>query len=540
MAGRLTQTLGRARSLLKGFTPGQRGVIVVAAIALVFGAFLLTRWAAQPTWTPLYTNLSGSDANAIVEQLRADNVQYQLADGGATVLVPQAQVYDLRVSLAGKGLPNTGNNGYSVLDSQGMTATDLQQNVAYQRALESELGKTLQSINGVQTAIVHLAIPKKSVFSSEQDKTTASVLLALAQGTTLDRNQVRAVTHLVASSIPGLDPAQVTVTDAKGNLLSTQGIGGDGAPGQAGDADQQTAQVEDRMSRTVQQMLDKVLGPGHAVARVNAQLNYDTRATTSERFLSETGVPPLSEATTTETYSGAGAGAGGNLGGTWPTLTPGVGAAGGGSYARSQKTADNAIGKVVESAQAAPGSIERLTVAVVMDSTTTGKTDPNTVQQMVANAVGLDPKRGDSVTVSSLPFDTSAATAAAKEVKAAASAAQTAQYLDLAKKAGLVLAAIVVGVILLRRRGRGASVQAYASDLPDQALVLPGAVQPALGAGPASGQFALPGHELPALDLEAEQAMNRERLRDEVARMVDNQPEEVAQVIQGWLSQRKG
>jgi flagellar M-ring protein FliF len=537
----MSQTLGRVRALMKGFTPGQTGIIIVAVLALVLGAVFLARWASQPSWAPLYSNLSGTDANAIVEQLKTDNVPYQLGDGGASILVPQSQVYDLRVSLSGKGLPNSTSNGYSILDSQGMTATDLQQNVAYQRALEAELGKTLQSISGVQTAIVHLAIPQKSVFSSDQDKTTASVLLAMSTGTTLDRSQVRAVTHLVASSIPGLDPSNVTVTDAKGNLLSSQGTGADGAASQAGDADQQTAQFEERMSNSVQQMLDQVLGPGHAVVRVNAQLNYDTRATTSEQYISATGVPPLSEVTSTETYTGAGAGVGGNLGGTFPTLTPGVGGTGGGTYGSSQRTVDNAVGKIVESAQAAPGTVQRLTVAVVLDATTVGKTDPNTVQQLVGNAVGLDPKRGDSVQVSSLPFDTTAASTAQKELAAAASAAKTAQYLDLGKKAGLVLLALVVGVVLMRRRGRGGpSVEAYASDLPGEStLMLSGGLPPALSAGPNLAQFALPGHELTSA-AEQEQAQNRERLREEVAQMVDNQPDEVAQVIQGWLSQRKG
>jgi flagellar M-ring protein FliF len=537
----MSQGFGRARSLLQGFTPGQRGVILVAGLGLVLGAVLLTRWVAQPTWTPLFSNLSGSDANAIVEQLRAGNVQYQLTDGGATVLVPQAQVYDLRVALSGKGLPNTTADGYSILDQQGMTATDLQQNVAYQRALESELATTLQAISGVKTAIVHLAIPKKDVFSDEKDKTTASVLLSLAPGTTLERGQVRAVTHLVGASIPGLDPSNVTVTDGKGTLLSSQNTGADGAASVAGDADQQTAQFEDRLSSSVQQMLDKVLGPGHAVVRVSAQLNYDTRATTSERYVSETSVPPLSEATMHETYTGAAGGAGGNLGGTWPTLAPAAGSTNGGAYDRQQRTVDNAVGKIVESAQAAPGSVQRLTVAVVLDAATTGKTDPTTVQQLVGNAVGLDPKRGDTVQVSSLPFDTTSVAEAKKEIAAAAAQAKTAQYLELGKKTGLILLALIVGFLLLRRRNKGkVSVDAYADDLaPESGLVLAGQQLPGALAG-APAPLALAPPEEPEADIEAEAALNRERLRDEVAQLVDNQPDEVAQVIQGWLSQRKG
>ena len=157
-----------------------------------------------------------------------------------------------------------------------MTSTDFQQNVAYQRALEGELGKTLKAMQGVQTAIVHLAIPTKDVFSDDSDKPTASVLLALQPGVTLTTTQVRSVMHLVAGSVPGLDASDVTVSDANGDLLSTREDGAAGAAAAANETDAQTAQFEDRMGQSVQQMLDRVLGPGHAVVRVNAQLNFDT------------------------------------------------------------------------------------------------------------------------------------------------------------------------------------------------------------------------------------------------------------------------
>jgi flagellar M-ring protein FliF len=532
---RMAQTLGRARSLMSGFTPGQRGVIVVAALALVLGAVGLTRWAAQPTWAPLYTNLSGPDASAIVDALTAQNVPYQLSEGGATVLVPQAQVYDLRVSLAGKNLQPSDSGGWSVLDKQGMTTTDFQQNIAYQRAMEGELAKTLQAIQGVNTAIVHLAIPKKDVFSSKQDKSTASVLLALTPGTTLGKTQIRAVTHLVAGSVAGLSPSEVTVTDAQGNLLSTREDGTSGAASLAGDADQQTAQFEDRVSSSLQLMLDRVLGPGHAVVRVNAQLNYDTRETTTQSYASPTPLSPLSEATATEAYNGNGSGAGGPLGQTWPTLAPGGGATGSGAYAKAERTVDNAVGSVLEKAQAAPGSIQRLTVAVVLDAKTVSAADPAKVQQLVASAVGIDPKRGDVVQVDKIAFDTTAAQQAAKELAGAQQSAQTAQYLDLGKKAGIGLVVLLALLMSWRRRKKdAASVQAIAGDLPGggQPLLLPPHLQAALEAGPEAAADAL-GENTVTSQLE------RDRLREEVAAFVDSQPDDIAQLVQGWLSERK-
>ena len=182
--------VGRAKEAMAGFTAGQKAMVVIAVLAIGLGAIGLTRWVAQPSYTVLFGNLSGTDASAIVEQLQAGSVPYQLADGGSTVLVPQAKVYDLRVQMSGKGLPASESaGGYSLLDKQGITATDFQQNVAYRRALEGEMNKTLQAITGVRAAVVHLALPKKDVFATEQDQPTASVLLQLQPGTELGVSQ---------------------------------------------------------------------------------------------------------------------------------------------------------------------------------------------------------------------------------------------------------------------------------------------------------------------------------------------------------------
>ncbi|MFZ0161331.1 MAG: flagellar basal-body MS-ring/collar protein FliF [Kineosporiaceae bacterium] len=540
MSARMNQAMGRARGLAGGFTPGQRGIILVAMAALVLGAIALTNWVAQPTWTPLFTQLSGADANAIVEELRGQNVQYQLADGGATVMVPQSQVYDLRVSMSGKGLPGkSGGEGWSLLDKQGMTATDFQQNINYQRALEGELNKTLGSITGVNTAVVRLAIPKRDVFASEQDKPTAAVLLALAPGTTLDKGQIRSVTHLVAGSVPGLDPSQVTVSDGNGAMLSTpeNGAGTGGAAGIANDADEQTAQYEDRLSHAVQQMLDRVVGQGNAVVRVNAQLNYDTRHSTSESYLPSP-VIPLSEQTSRETYGSSGNAAGGVLGVVTPS--PIASPSGTGGYLKEAATRNNGVGKVITEEQAAPGGIERLTAAVILNADASGAADTAKIQALVSSALGVDSTRGDLVTVDTMPFDKTTAEATKKEIAAAASAAKTAGYIDLGKKAGLGLLVLIVAIlVMMKSKGSGgASVDASASDLPD-GMLMPSRLE-AIGAdrlrelGPGAGGTAMGGM------IDSNPALERDKLRGEVSSFVDSQPEEIAQLVQGWLSQRNG
>ncbi len=508
---------------MSGFTSGQRSVVIVVGLALVLGAVALSRWIAQPTWTPLYGNLSGTDASAVVEQLTADGVKYKLTGGGGTVLVPADQVYNLRVELSGKGLtPGDSEGGWQLLDKQGITATDFQQNVAYRRALEGELAKTLEAMDGVNTAVVHLAIPEKDVFSTEAEKTTASVLLSLAPGTELTGDQISAITHLVGGSVEGLDPAQVTVTDQTGKLLSGAGA----INSSSGAADEQTASYEDRMDQAVQRILDQIVGPGHSVVRVNAQLDFNSTESTSETYAQATPTPPpLSEASVQEQYGGgSGNASGGTLGQIIPT--PAVSApSGSGSYTRTQDTKNNALDKTVSKTVNAPGQVKRMTVAVVLDAKTAGTVDTTRVQALVANAVGLDSTRGDTVQVDALPFDGTAAAAAKAQIAQADKAAKTSQYLELAKKAGLGLLVLIVLIMLMRGRKRdnGAMIEATASDLPGGMLIPPAPM--ALESGQ---QLAI-----------TQAAAGQEQMRDEVAALVDSQPDDVAQMLQGWLAEQK-
>jgi flagellar M-ring protein FliF len=526
----MTQTMTRAKGFMAGFTPGQRSVVIVAVIALAMGAYALSRWVAQPSWAPLYGNLSGTDASAVVTQLGTDGVKYQLANGGATILVPQGQVASERIALMGKGLPaGTSTDGWSLLDKQGITATDFQQNVAYQRALEGELAKTLEAMNGVNTAIVHLAIPKKDVFSTETDKTTASVLLSMQPGTELTADQVRSITRLVGGSVAGLNPTDVMVTDQTGKMLSTPMDGAAGMAGAASQTDQATSEFENRMNNEVQRVLDQVVGVGHSVVRVNAALDFNNTDTTSESYAAASPTaPPLSAATVDESYSGGAASASGPLGQILPTPlvsgTPGAGA-----YVRKQSTVNNSVDKTVQRIQTAPGSVKRMTVAVVLDAKTAAALNPGQIQQLVGNAVGLDPKRGDLVQVATLPFDTTAAAAAKAELGAAAKAQQTASYLDLAKKAGLGLLVVIVIIVMMRRRKKADAImlEAMASDLPPATgLVLNSGAPAAIGSGA-------------QLVLAAESDVSRDQMRDDVAALVDNQPDDVAQMLQGWLAERK-
>src|SRR4051794_34172135 len=303
MTDRLPAPVRRVTDGFKSFTPGQKAVTIFAVLALIIGGYFFATWAAKPSYAILFNNLSTKDASAIVDALQKSGTSYQLANDGATVLVPQDQVNNLRLQLSGEGLPNDSDTGYALLDQQGITTSDFMQHTNYQRALEGELSNTIKSIGGVEAATVHLVIPQKDVFSDDQSKTTASVLVQTSPTKPLSNQQVQAIVHLVASSVEGLDPTQVTVAGADGKILSTGG-GAPVATGGDSGADSQTVAFQNRMNTSLQNMLDSVVGPGHSVVTTTAQLDFDQTETTTKTYSSDPSVAALSESISREAYNG--------------------------------------------------------------------------------------------------------------------------------------------------------------------------------------------------------------------------------------------
>lgn len=531
----MNATLLRAKNSLASFTMGQRVIAVLLIAGLAIGGLAFTRWVSAPTYAPLFSNLAGEDASAIVDKLDAAGVKYQLADGGNTVLVPSKDVYTQRVKLSGEGLPTSSDGGYSLLDKQGVTASQFQQQVTYQRALEGELAKTVQAISGVSSSVVHLAIPAKDVFLDTESKPTASVLVGMKPGEQLSSQQVQSIVHLVASSIEGMDAEDVTVVDGKGNLLSTKGK--NGAGGGAGmDANGQlTADYEAHQAGQLQAVLDRIVGPGRAVAQVNATLQFDTIDTTTERVYSDPLAKPLAQTTTKETYSG---GAGGNASGVLGTdniAVPGGSGTGSGKYDKSSITVNNPASKVTEKKSASPGAVVRQSVSVVVDTKATG-VNLATLQQAVSAAVGIDAKRGDTLAVTSLPFDTSATKTAAAELKKADAAQQKAALVGYAKQGATALGILLFLLLVwLKRRKRKptSDEDLVRLDLLEQRAA-------ALVANPERRALDAAG-QLPTLESSpGSDGGTSGRRREDVLALVERQPDEVADLLRGWLADRRG
>jgi flagellar M-ring protein FliF len=541
MIDRLPPLVRRPLAIFTSFTGGQKAVTLIGLAALILGGVFFANWAAKPSYAPLFSNLTGADASAIVEELGAAGTPYELADGGKTILVPQDKVYDLRITMSGAGLPAEAETGYSLLDKQGITASEFMQQVGYQRALEGELSKTIESIDGLTSATVHLAIPAKDIFSDDQRKPTASVLVAAKAGQAPTQQQVRSIVHLVASSVEGLEPERVTVAGSNGAVLST----GDGESLAAGGdlRSQQTVDFQDRMNGALQRMLDSVVGPGHAVVTTTADLDFDTTETKTARYTADPTTPPLTQTTTKETYSGGDAGAGGVLGDA--AAAPGA-TKGDGKYESATDTRNNAVGTVTETRSSAPGNVRRLSVSVLLDSRTSAGVNAADVEELVSAAVGLDTERGDGIAVTALPFDRAAEEAAKKALVAADKADQQAQLMSYGKTGGLVLAVLVLIFLGWRASRRSAKrtgltqaevahlQQAHTALEDSRTLAVAGRSPAELGGGRTDG-FA--GRELPAPSgsARAEPAVRKR----EISVLIEQQPEDVAQLLRGWLADRR-
>ena len=517
-----------AKRLFAGFTAGQKAMTALAVVALLIGGVLFTSWATKPALVPVFTNLASADAAAITEQLSSSGTPYELADGGRTVLVPQKDVYQLRLDLSAAGLPEGGTSGYELLDKQGITTSEFRQRVDYQRALEGELSKTISSIEGVQGTTVHLVIPEQALFSEDSRQPSASVLVKTKPGAKLTSGQVQAVINLVSSSVEGLDPAQVTLADAAGNVLSTAGA--DGAAAAAGDARAtQTSQFEANLQESVQQMLAPVVGAGKAVVRVKAELDFDKRETRTERFETDEQAPTVSETTAKESYEGTGQVVGGVLGPENVTTPEG----GDSTYDKESTSRQYAVGKVTEKAVAAPGKVQRLSVAVILDVRAAGVVNPNEVEQLVAAAAGIDPARGDVVEVSRMAFDDTAAKAAEEELAKLEAAEKSQQRWTLVRTVAVLL---VVGLVLLHalrilRRDRRVPVTRAVQELEARQ-------QQAIAAEEAAMLAAQARFQLEATPSDPAE-VRRLSVQSEIGELVEKQPEEVAQLLRGWLADRR-
>ena len=378
------------------------------------------------------------------------------------------------------------------------------------------------------------------LFSNLEASDAAAVTVINEPGKTLGSGQVQAVVHLVASSVEGLDPKQVTVTDDSGRVLASPDTDGMGAATVDANTDKQRA-FEDGLATELEALLSPVVGAGKAVVRVSADLDFDQVERTSETFDPER-TAVVNESTTTEDYTGANTGPTGVLGVDPQAVDP---AGAQNTYTKEEQSRQVAVTKVNEHVREAPGSVERLSVAVLVDGNA-GAVNDAEVQRLVSTAAGLRPDRGDEITVSTMAFDDTVAEAAKKEQEAAAAAAQQAETLALARTVGAVVIVLVV-LALAYRSMKKAGVKRYPlavpidlpaePELPAAAAQLEERTGEELAAELAELTQAPAAIEVPELVLAGNQ--ERQVVEAQIGALIDKQPEDVAQLLRGWLGDRR-
>ncbi|ALE93452.1 flagellar M-ring protein FliF [Arthrobacter alpinus] len=445
----ITKFMGRASGTLKGFSMAQRTLAVIGIAVLVLGTVALASWLSKPTYSPLFSGVAAADASAIVAQLKTDNVPYQLSNGGSTILVPDANVYEERLKSASAGLPAATTGGYSLLDTMGVTSSEFQQNVTYKRAMEGELAKTIMAMKGVQNASVKLAIPEKTVFTSTKSDPTASVFVETGGSAAMSAGQIEAVVHLVSSAVDGLTPANVSVVDAKGTVLSAAGSAA------AGGADKQRTEYENRVGAAVQSMLDRVVGPGKSTVSLTAAMDESSSQVLKESFVAPEGAPALNESSESiKSTSGTGAGAG--VLGPDNIAVPN-GAATGGNSESTNVTKNNAVDKTTANTSIPAGTLQKQSLAVAVDTDAAKAVDAATLTDMVVAAAGIDRARGDVVTLKVMPFSTATADEAKSALDAAkadANAAATAKTWQTILYAALAVLLLLLILVLYARKNR--------------------------------------------------------------------------------------
>jgi flagellar M-ring protein FliF len=554
---RIWANMGRVQKISVGVIFG------VALIALAVFVLMSSR----PTYVTVFSNLSDADASQIVDKLKSSKVPYQTSDAGHTIAVPQSQADDVRLSVAASGLPSSGVVGYEIFDKTSFSTTDFNNQVNLQRALEGELDRTIERLDGVQSATVHLVIPQQALFTTQQQPTTASVVLNLKPGVNLKPDQTTAITKLVSSSVQGLTPQNVTVVDQNGTVLTDQL---NNADAQQQNQTQQQLQIqhayEQQKQTSLQGMLDQVLGAGQSVVHVTADMNWDKLQSTSELF-SPNNQPAIvrSQRQVTENFQGSGTPPIGGVPGTEsnvPTYQGATAAGGPSQYSKTDNTQNFEISKSIQQLTAAPGSIKRMTVAAMVN-TPLDQAGVDSLTRSLQAAAGYDANRGDLVTVTSLAFNTQANTS----TDAAAAAAQRQQLIQrIIEGAGVALVALVLLFFFrsLVMSLRPAELELLPVPLTvgelsgDTGLALPMTEEEALAALAATdGGAALAGagaagedgamgddaqqmlieEDEPPQDTEAER--RRRVIEERMRNLARQKPDVVARLLQTWIAERR-
>lgn len=529
----------------------QLAVMISIAASVALGVAVVL-WSQSPNYTPLYGQLGGADASAVADALKASGTDFKIDQGTGLVLVPSADVQELRLKLAAQGLPNSDGMGFEILTQDaGFGTSRLVERARYQHALEAEIARTITNISSVQTARVHLALPKQSVFVRKRKKPSASVVIKLHPGRVLTAGNVAAVVHLVASSIPELEAEKVTVVDHKGKMLSDSNSNSDIKL--SASHFEYTKKIENHLTDRIEHLLEPLFGEGKIRAQVSAEVDFTVIEQTLEQYNPDQSAL-RSEQVNEQLNRLAGAA---GIPGALTNQPPAAGRApenvadgangGGGANGSSSKqaTRNYEVDRTITHTREAPASIKRLSVAVIVDDKFTTAEDgsvtqlqrtPEEVEQItsiIKEVIGFNMQRGDSVKVINSSFIVQADLEALPEIPMW----EESWFWDLVKQVVGVLFAFVLIFVVLKP-----TINKLTSPVMVEGLTDGGGEG---GVAALAGGAAVDDNGQPMLDSNGEPVKlpgpgGYENVIDAARRMVDTDPKRVAQLVKNWMIEDGG
>jgi flagellar M-ring protein FliF len=400
---------------------GQRVTILIAVLGTLALMTTLIIYGTQPEFAVLFSDLKPADAQTIVEKLKTQNVQYKLTNNGTVVSVPADRVSELRLEMASSGALAGGHVGFDIFDRASFGATEFTQQVNYKRAIEGELARTLEGLDEVESARVHVTQPHESIYADKAERSKASVMVRMRQGRALSRERTEAVVSLIASAVEGLDPADIAVMDTQGRLLSSSAHGaGSGGGNDAGTFSSHLEvgrKFEAETAARIVSLIEPISGVGHVRADVAASLDFSQTEQTEEKYDPKSQVIRSQQNSQESRNNNGNAGAANVVGvrandpSVKPAPAPATATTGSGDQ-RAAVTTNYEMNKTVTRTVGGGGRVSRLSVSVVVDyKTVAGVAVTRTpeelkkIQELVAAAVGVDAQRGDQIVVQTIPFD---------------------------------------------------------------------------------------------------------------------------------------
>ena len=521
----------RYKNLYNRFSKRQRYIMLGSALAILIAIIGVAAWYGnKPDMVPLFTNMEAKDAGEVAAKLKESNISYEVQENkqGTTILVPSKNVHDARLDLATQGLPR-GNKGFEIFDDSKLGVTEFQNKVNYLQALQGELTRTIEQIDAVEKARVHIVLPEDSLYKKNEKPATASIMLRLKPNIELSKKEIKGIVNLAANSVQGLKPENITIVDDTGKILNDPDEDEENTVGAKTMTQlEMTKKVQDNIQKNVQSLLDQSLGEGRAFARVSVELDFDDRTTDTQTFtpvVDDAGII-RSQQDMNETYSGNSTQPGGAAG--VQSNVPGYVAQNGNSnanYEKKESTKNYEINEEKSKVVAAPGSIRRLNVAVLVNDDVNA-TQQDSIMRTVSSAAGINTSRGDTISVEPLPFSTELRDRRAAEEQAEKDREDRIFYMQVA--AVLLVLALIAGAIFMRRRRIQQRLAAIAEQerREEEERQRQAAERAAL---------------LEAGELEKEQLTEEEKRqlteKQTLQQLIDQKPADMAMLIKSWLAE---